>query len=188
MVLCLRILARAFSHQHEDLVAEHDPPNWSCAWCLSLRGCHSPLKAGYSTCCLITRHENIPWKPSQFLTQFTQQLSSLKWSLLWDMLLFSMHVSSLSNISFCSLKITLKQSFQNDRVLKLQIQCSNSSECGEKFKPIYWFPFWFKYIQNKWPKFIRNCHSAKECCSNMLLGPFTISNFVHSDNYYLTTV
>lgn len=165
---------------------DHDLANWSCAWCLPQR-LPFTTKAGYSTYCLNTRHENTPWRPSQLLTKFTQ-LSCLKWSYLWDMLLFLVYISNLSNISFCSLKITLKQSFQNDRALKLQTQCSNSSECWEKFKPIYWFPILFKYIQNKWQKFVRKCHSAKECCSNKLLGPFTNSNFVHSDSYYLATV
>lgn len=190
MILCLRILARAFSHQ---------------AW----GGCGGPWPSKLKLC-LVSASEAaihhywlqhllpkykvgvmllaVPRKSSPFLTKFTQKLSCLKWSLLWDTLLFSLYVSNLSSISFCSLKIALKQSFQNDRALKIQTQCSNSSQCWEKFKPMYWFPIWFEYIQNKWQKFVRKCHSAKECCSNRLLEPFTNSDFVHSDNYYLITV
>lgn len=185
MVLCPRILARPFSHQAWGA--------WGGAWASKLKLCvmsqpqRLPFttKAGCSTGCLNTRHENNAMKtqpvpnPVHTTTSMFEMDISVRYVIVFI-------VRKLSNISFCSLKITLKQSFQIDRVLKFQIQYS--SECGERFKPIYWFPFWFKYIQNKWQKFIRKCHSAKECCSNKLLEPFTISNFVHSDNYYLTTV
>lgn len=63
----------------------------SCAWCLPQR-LPFTTNAGYSNYCL--KYEagvmllTSPWKSSQFVTMFTQQLSCLKWSFLWDMLLF----------------------------------------------------------------------------------------------------
>lgn len=122
-----KVLARAFHHWAWGACGGLWPSKLKLCL-MSAQRLPFSTKAGNSTYCLNIRNENTPWKPSQFLTKFIQ-LSCLKWSYLSDILLFSIYVSSFTNISFCSLKITLKLSFQNDRALKLQTQCSNSSEC-----------------------------------------------------------